>query len=217
MILNSASASGIRTKSEWRSELKRRLTLIQSESSDLRLAREERIADAISNILAKRPGTWLVFSPTKSEPSVVSLFNLRPSRFAFPRLNAEHMSFHAWPENLQAAPWKDHRFGIREPDIEDSRWRQISEAEMISGLIAGVLIPGIGFDRHLRRLGRGGGFYDRFLDGRDFYKVGVCFSEQMVDELPFETHDVVLDAIVTDREVLWRLESVGAVAEVVEL
>lgn len=214
---DAAAAAAVRTKSEWRSELKRRLALISAESSDRRRAREERMSASISDIISKRPGTWLAFSPTASEPSLMSLYNSSPKRFAFPRMNAEHMSFHVWSENLRAAPWRDHRFGIREPDVEDSRWRPVSEAEIISGLVAGVLIPGMGFDRHLRRLGRGGGFYDRFLEGRDFYKVGVCFGEQLIDEVPHETHDAVLDAIVTDREVLWRMETVGAVAEVDEL
>ena len=63
-----------------------------------------------------------------------------------------------------------------------------------------VLVPGLAFTRDGARLGRGGGFYDRLLNGQaaNAIKFGICFEFQVVDFVPSETHDVLLDAVVTD-------------------
>jgi 5-formyltetrahydrofolate cyclo-ligase len=63
-----------------------------------------------------------------------------------------------------------------------------------------VLVPGMAFTPGGSRLGQGGGWYDCFLAQRrsDAMAVGVCFEPQLVDELPVEDHDVVVDLVVTD-------------------
>lgn len=63
-----------------------------------------------------------------------------------------------------------------------------------------ILVPGLAFSQDRHRLGRGGGFFDRLLAGRarQAFKLGVCFSFQMLDSIPTEAHDIVMDAIVTD-------------------
>ncbi|MBF0245722.1 MAG: 5-formyltetrahydrofolate cyclo-ligase, partial [Planctomycetes bacterium] len=52
-----------------------------------------------------------------------------------------------------------------------------------------ILIPGLAFDRHGNRIGYGRGLYDRFLSRARGLRVGLCFSDQIVDELPFGEHD----------------------------
>jgi 5-formyltetrahydrofolate cyclo-ligase len=63
-----------------------------------------------------------------------------------------------------------------------------------------ILVPGLAFSQDRHRLGRGGGFFDRLLAGRakQAFKLGVCFSFQLLDSIPTEAHDIVMDAIVTD-------------------
>jgi 5-formyltetrahydrofolate cyclo-ligase len=58
--------------------------------------------------------------------------------------------------------------------------------------IAAVLVPGVAFDRDGGRLGRGGGFYDRFLKtvSEDCLTIGVCLAGQLVEAVPREPHDV---------------------------
>ncbi|PKN57101.1 MAG: 5-formyltetrahydrofolate cyclo-ligase [Deltaproteobacteria bacterium HGW-Deltaproteobacteria-14] len=74
-----------------------------------------------------------------------------------------------------------------------------------------VVVPGLGFAADGRRLGQGGGFYDRLLAApeRRALAVGFAFGLQVVDGIPTEGHDVVLDAIVTERGVarggVWTL------------
>ena len=67
-----------------------------------------------------------------------------------------------------------------------------------------VIAPLLAFDRQGRRLGQGGGYYDRTLeglraDGR-VHVVGLAFAEQEVESLTDEAHDQRLDAVLTDRE-----------------
>jgi 5-formyltetrahydrofolate cyclo-ligase len=68
-----------------------------------------------------------------------------------------------------------------------------------------ALVPGVAFDMRGGRLGFGAGFYDRFLGGlpRHLPTVGMAFDFQVIPRLPFQPHDVVLDAIVTDSRVIW--------------
>ena len=67
-----------------------------------------------------------------------------------------------------------------------------------------VLVPGNAFSRNRQRLGRGGGYFDRLLGGRgaQAFKLGICFSFQVVDIMPTDSHDVIMDAVVTESETL---------------
>jgi 5-formyltetrahydrofolate cyclo-ligase len=64
-----------------------------------------------------------------------------------------------------------------------------------------VIVPGLGFSSHGYRIGRGMGFYDRFLAQGEFIGVscGLAFDEQVVENLPVLDHDIPLGMLVTDR------------------
>src|SRR6266576_1573565 len=63
-----------------------------------------------------------------------------------------------------------------------------------------VLVPGIALTRNGARIGRGAGFFDRFLAHRAAraIKIGIAFSFQIVESLPLDRHDVRLDLVVSD-------------------
>ncbi len=209
-----------RSKDWWRSEMKRRLKEVTSdvtggvEKVTLIDDANSRIGTVVSEITSSRSGLWLAFSSTRQEPLLPAITGSAGTRYAFPRMVADtasqvaaaKMKFYVWNEPATAAVWNEHRFGIREPDVNHPAWSEVSESEL-SQVVRGALIPGLGFDRRLRRLGRGAGFYDRFLKDSAFLKVGVGFAVQMTDELPHESHDIELDAVVTDRELIWRMTS----------
>jgi 5-formyltetrahydrofolate cyclo-ligase len=72
-------------------------------------------------------------------------------------------------------------------------------------LIDMIIVPGLAYDRRGYRLGRGRGFYDRFLAQSDFQGVrcSLCFQEQLLDTaVPTEPHDMPMNLIVTDQEVV---------------
>lgn len=62
-----------------------------------------------------------------------------------------------------------------------------------------VVVPGLAFTADGRRLGRGGGHYDRFLPrlGAGCLRVGVAYREQLVEWLPSAPHDAAVDTVVT--------------------
>ncbi len=63
-----------------------------------------------------------------------------------------------------------------------------------------IVVPGLAFDRNGGRLGRGGGFYDRFLKKTDLRaeKIGAAFIEQIQPVLPMDINDALVDKVVTD-------------------
>jgi 5-formyltetrahydrofolate cyclo-ligase len=65
-----------------------------------------------------------------------------------------------------------------------------------------IIVPLLGFDRTGYRLGYGKGYYDRFLKASPAPTIGVAFAAQEVAAIPHETHDIPLDWIVTEDEVI---------------
>jgi len=57
------------------------------------------------------------------------------------------------------------------------------------------LVPGVAFDNHHHRLGRGRGIYDRFLAQATGIKIGIGHSFQCCDRLPTDAHDVKMDQV----------------------
>lgn len=62
-----------------------------------------------------------------------------------------------------------------------------------------LFIPGVGFGLDGSRLGRGKGYYDRYLADSKALRLGVCWSEQLNQELPVESHDCRMDFIITEK------------------
>lgn len=109
-------------------------------------------------------------------------------------------------DQLRFAPWRPgdglvtNRFGIPEPDVESS---SALPAEAMSL----VVMPLVGFDGDGRRLGMGGGWYDRSFGFRirtmpPPWLVGVGFDAQRVERLDAEAWDVAPDAICTETQTL---------------
>ena len=71
-------------------------------------------------------------------------------------------------------------------------------AEPYDGSIDLVVVPGVAFDNNKNRLGRGKGYYDRFLVKHpNAYRLGVCFQFQIVPKVPTEPFDFPMNDIIT--------------------
>ncbi|MBN2122213.1 5-formyltetrahydrofolate cyclo-ligase [Candidatus Micrarchaeota archaeon] len=86
------------------------------------------------------------------------------------------------------------KYGIPEP-LEKPERRHVDM----------VIVPGVVFDKFGHRIGMGGGYYDRYLKDKECVNVGICFDFQLVEKIPNETHDVPMDIVVTEREII-RIE-----------
>ncbi len=58
-----------------------------------------------------------------------------------------------------------------------------------------VIVPGVVFDREGNRLGRGKGYYDKYLKKTNAYKIGVALNCQIIESIPHEEHDVKMDLV----------------------
>lgn len=136
------------------------------------------------------------FSALGAEPDLSSLFPEK--RFFLPRYDAEKGAYSMveirdWESDLTTG-----HYNITEPRREiEAAGKAWCDANLL------YLIPAVACDRRGVRLGRGGGFYDRLLENSQLPKVGVIFSCQLAEQLPCgEPHDVRLDIVVTENEVL---------------
>jgi len=91
-------------------------------------------------------------------------------------------------------------YGVPEPDpARAERWHRLKD-------IGAVFVPGLAFTPDGRRLGYGGGYYDRFAErmlaaGGTARWMGLAFGLQVVPELPAEPHDLRLDGLITEEGV----------------
>jgi 5-formyltetrahydrofolate cyclo-ligase len=130
-----------------------------------------------------------------TEPDLMALLGADGKRCCFPRIRSDdELDFHQCHSAGLLLPG---RWRLLEPEPE---WcPAVADSEI--GLF---LIPGLAFTRSGGRLGRGGGFYDRFLKRADARaaKIGVCFHPQLVSTLPVEDHDRNVDMVVTEAEII---------------
>lgn len=88
-------------------------------------------------------------------------------------------------------------YGILEPDESCKKILLPEEIDF-------SLIPCISCDSKGKRLGHGGGYYDRYLEQSRGVKAIVCRSRLMLDEIPTEPHDVQMDLVISE-EAVWRM------------
>jgi 5-formyltetrahydrofolate cyclo-ligase len=86
------------------------------------------------------------------------------------------------------------------PRLVEGEWEMVSvQPQAAPAEFDVVIVPMLGFDAGLHRLGYGGGYYDRFLAAQPAaHKIGVCFESGWLERLPVEPHDVALDVVITE-------------------
>ena len=101
------------------------------------------------------------------------------------------MEFFNWTKNN---PLKINKYGIPEPVSSKLYYPDI------------LLVPLVGYDNNLNRLGYGGGFYDRYIEKiekiKKIVKIGLAFSYQKIKSIPVNKYDKKLDFIITEKEIL---------------
>jgi len=84
-------------------------------------------------------------------------------------------------------------YGIKQPKLDPSQELRASALDL-------CVVPGVAFDRQNHRLGRGAGYYDRFLNTlpKEIPSIGLAFCFQLVDALPKQAHDVPVSFVISD-------------------
>ncbi len=175
---------------------------IKGKLSKLTLLARKKKSRAILNKLAKlsayrRAQTVCFFVGMPTEVDTCPMIEhaiAHGKRVLLPRVDLENKALKLYEvrdlkKDVLAGP-----FGILEPNPKKTKRISPKKADC-------VLVPGLAFDKKNRRLGRGAGFYDRFLTKlrSDTPKIGLAFSFQIVSQVPHEKHDVTLDRVLTDK------------------
>ncbi len=115
-------------------------------------------------------------------------------RVLLPKVNLENKELKLFEIRDVRTQLLPGSLGILEPDEAKAKAAFPSDVEC-------VVVPGLAFDKARRRLGRGAGFYDRFLGQlpAGTFKVALAFSFQVFPEIPHEAHDQTLDEVLTEE------------------
>jgi len=182
------SSSIANTKSILRQKIRARLEKISP------AVRAVESIDLCERLKAQMPSahTILFFAPLPDEPDLWPLFAdaLADGKIvALPRLDPTTKKYAACQIRNLSEDLLSGQFGIREPN-NSCPVVPLNRLDLI-------LVPGVAFDLHGRRLGRGKGFYDQLLADVRGTTCGVAFDEQIVADIPMEPHDISLNCILT--------------------
>ena len=149
---------------------------------------------------------YLAFgSELNADPLIMAALEKKKEVYA-PRIIGKDMDFRRL-DNLNG-PFETGPFGIRQPQASAPLWDCLSAAGPSL-----IIVPGLAFDKRGGRLGRGGGYYDRFLSRVRSeaaaakrtapLRIGYGYAEQIVKRVPTDANDESLDGIATDLEIIF--------------
>ena len=163
--------------------------LLKSLSEEVVTSCSERICNRlISNDLFQKSSCVALYYAIDNEVQTLALMDAWrfEKQIVLPAVSGDDMHFYPYTgkENL-----KKGVFGIAEP---------VSDDLIPPDNIDLFVVPGIAFDHACNRLGRGKGYYDRYLAAVNKPVVGLCFDCQLVEILPSEIHDKKMTIVITE-------------------
>ena len=163
-------------------EKKRAMTEAQIQEASARLAQQ-----LYQSPLYRQATTIYGYLPYNQEVRTIPMLEqalAEGKRVAVPKVYGDEMRF-LYIDDLSRV--EKGYAGIPEP---------IDDEPVAVDPTALVLMPGLAFDRMGRRIGYGGGFYDKFLSAEpDHPTLALCYGFQMLDELPTEEFDIPVDCV----------------------
>lgn len=169
-----------------KNEIKRRSKDVENKLSELPIYKQAKVI--------------MVYYPLRGEVDILRKIkkDLGNKRFCFPVMDLEAKNLRIFEianldEGFCVGAW-----GVMQPDTEKAKEVDIKEIDV-------VIVPGLAFDKQRNRLGRGAGFYDRFLQDitPPTKKVGIAFEFQILENLPTNlSWDQKVDTIVSENFVI---------------
>ncbi|MDO5088264.1 MAG: 5-formyltetrahydrofolate cyclo-ligase [Leptotrichiaceae bacterium] len=148
-------------------------------------------------IYIKKVQNIMIFMDMKNEVKVTKLINLYPYKnFYIPKTfpNGE-MKINIYNEKDLVL----HKFGYYESN---------SPVFYNENILELVIVPAVAFDKSKNRIGFGKGYYDRFLSKMKKNRnipliIGICYDFQIFDNIPSEKHDVKIDIVITEKNIIY--------------
>lgn len=127
---------------------------------------------------------YLSFNDEVDTQPIINLF-LKSKKIAVPKITDSEMEFYYITSKTK---FQKNKFGILEP---------ITNNKVLDFQNSVCLTPGLCFDKNGNRLGYGHGFYDKFLNQKNIYSIGLCYQECLLPHLHHTKFDHKIDEIIT--------------------
>ena len=184
-----------REKQEIRQKLlERLLSLTKSEIK----RRSKNVEDKLSELpFYKKAKMIMVYYPLRGEVDILSTIrrDLGSKRFCFPVMNLKAKNLRIFEIASLDQDFVLGSRGVMQPDTKRTKEVEIKDIDM-------VIVPGLAFDKEKNRLGRGAGYYDRFLQNitTSTKKIAIAFEFQILENLPTNlSWDQKVDTIVSEK------------------
>lgn len=138
-----------------------------------------------TNLKFKKAKTILVYMSHKNEVDVINF--IKNKNIVLPRVNNETLDLYLIESSDDL---EEGTYGIMEPKTSCKKVRP-DDIDL-------AFIPGVAFDKNGHRIGYGKGFYDKLGKILNCPKFGLAYDFQIVDKIPFESHDIPVDLIITN-------------------
>ena len=135
-----------------------------------------------------------LYRSTANEPGTEALLADLLARGVRVAVPGRHGKRYRWVWVDARTCWRKGAHGILEP----ARSLPADPAELRV-----VVVPGVAFDARGGRLGHGGGHFDRLLAQGDALRVGLCFENRLMAEVPMDAHDIRMDVVITEKRVIY--------------
>ncbi len=171
-----------REKDELRACLAQRRRILNS--SDVEMCSREVVEQIVALPEYQQAQKVMIYYPIHNEINLLSLTTLSPEKtFLLPVAHRHSLEIREYQGEQAITQGK---FGVPVPTTPT-----------FLGKIDLILVPGVAFDNQGNRMGRGGGYYDRFLRHYSHtMKIGVGYRFQLKNKLPHDRHDTPLDKVI---------------------
>ena len=178
--------------------------IIQNRRDDLQIQYRKKISKIIAEkffntVYYINSSNILIYYPFRSEVDVTIIIKKAledKKNVILPRINDRQLKLF-YINNLEKQLAKGMH-DIMEPSTHLCKPAKIPDIDL-------AVVPGIGFDKNLNRLGYGGGFYDKLLSHipEGVKKIALCFDIQVVDKIPVSKNDIKVDFLITETGIYY--------------
>jgi 5-formyltetrahydrofolate cyclo-ligase len=195
--------SAVSEKSTLRRKLKQRLDAMRMDARKWESAQRSlsgNLKTFLEGLQAQRKTPFILgtFAPLVDEPQWPVAFGSGGEWWS------DHGCSLAFPRPTADGGMRFHRAGLGELLVDRGFGVPIMVPDAQAPVVVpdALLVPGLGFGPNGERIGRGKGYYDRYMEFYRGLKIGIGQEEQVVEGIPTDAHDVLMDVVVTSERVL---------------